>query len=67
MTDLHTWLKANKVTSVAFARMGGWSRFQVHKWRHRIHCPSLVDAFRIEELTRGEVPARSFLQEEAAA
>ena len=66
MTEFDTWLKANRITSVGFARDYGFTRSQVHKWRHGIHCPSLVDAFRIEAITRGEVPARSFLREEAA-
>lgn len=64
--SLRQWLRDNGKTQVVFAAENGWAQSLVSKWCNN-HPPTLKNALKIKEVTKGEVTPESFLVEDAAA
>lgn len=60
-TALARWLYRNKMSAFAFAAKLRMNPQSVNNWVKGRVLPSLVVAFKIDELTKGEVPASSWL------
>jgi hypothetical protein len=58
--SLEEFLKMSRTPSRRFAAWGGWSYQQVRAWARGDRLPSLIDALKIESLTKGEVPITSW-------
>jgi DNA-binding transcriptional regulator YiaG len=65
-TDLHNWLVRTSTRQDHFADVIGCTRQSVRNWRFGVVIPSLVHAFRIEALTKGEVAVASWMETPAA-
>lgn len=60
-TSLSTWLRARGINQYQFARMIGADERAVSFWACNQSLPTLIFAFRIEQVTQGGVPVSSWL------
>ena len=60
-TALARWLYRNQMSAFAFAGKLRMNPQTVRQWIHGKVLPSLCAAFKIDELTKGEVPPSSWL------
>ncbi len=63
---LAAYLKAKKLTQMAFAELAGVPGPQVSMWLSRRRRPGLASALKIERATRGQVRVQDWIQSSAA-
>ncbi len=56
-TRLHAYMQEKGLTDYAFAKLVGCNADAIKYWRYNQALPSLPNAFKIERVTHGEVPA----------
>jgi DNA-binding XRE family transcriptional regulator len=66
MSTLHDWMRRNGVRDAAVAKIVGRDRTIVNKIRRGELLPTLTIAIAIERMTGGEVPANSWVKDDAA-
>lgn len=60
-TLLDKWMNEQGLSTYTLGRMVGIDKSCIQAWRTGSGVPTLVAAFRLEEVTRGRVPASSWL------
>jgi DNA-binding XRE family transcriptional regulator len=60
-TPLAAWLRKMGSSAASFARLVGCNRRTAQLWVNGQCLPSLIYAYKIDEITRGEVPPASWL------
>lgn len=65
-TTFSRWIEKKNIPVAEVALRIGVSPKTVYYWAAGFRVPDLVSAFRVEEVTQGEVPAMSFLMTRTA-
>lgn len=60
-TALRIWMSETGTTAATIARQVGRARALVGWWADGKQMPSLIDAFKLEQLSEGKVPVASWL------